>query len=73
MPQAQISTSTSAFAVELYDGFANGAADVFRGESDQTHEYAVTNAATCPDCGAGMVRLGSCFSCPLCGFGGCEG
>ena len=29
------------------------------------------NAATCPDCGAGMVRQGSCFSCPLCGFGAC--
>ena len=29
------------------------------------------NAATCPDCGSGMVRLGSCFSCPLCGFGAC--
>jgi len=25
----------------------------------------------CPDCGIQMVRLGSCFTCPLCGFGGC--
>ena len=29
------------------------------------------NAATCPDCGAGMVRLGTCFTCPLCGWGSC--
>ncbi|MBU8933765.1 MAG: hypothetical protein KOO62_07135 [candidate division Zixibacteria bacterium] len=29
------------------------------------------NAASCPDCGSGMVRLGSCFSCPACGWGSC--
>jgi len=29
------------------------------------------NAATCPDCGTGMVRLGVCFSCPACGWGSC--
>jgi hypothetical protein len=31
------------------------------------------NAATCPDCGAGMVRLGSCFSCQSCGYETCGG
>lgn len=25
----------------------------------------------CPDCGANLVRLGYCMSCPLCGFGSC--
>jgi len=25
----------------------------------------------CPDCGAVLIRLGTCFSCPLCGYGGC--
>jgi hypothetical protein len=25
----------------------------------------------CPDCGAAMVRLGNCFTCPICGYGGC--
>ncbi|MBN2226512.1 MAG: hypothetical protein JW763_04030 [candidate division Zixibacteria bacterium] len=25
----------------------------------------------CPDCGAALVRLGACFTCPLCGFGSC--
>ena len=29
------------------------------------------DAATCPDCSSGMVRLGTCFSCPVCGWGGC--
>ena len=26
----------------------------------------------CPDCGIKMIRLGSCFTCPLCGHGGCS-
>jgi tRNA(Ile2) C34 agmatinyltransferase TiaS len=25
----------------------------------------------CPDCRTSMIRLGICFSCPLCGFGSC--
>jgi hypothetical protein len=29
------------------------------------------NAATCPDCGSGMVRSGACYSCPGCGYGQC--
>ncbi len=33
--------------------------------------YSYPNAGSCPDCGAGMVRLGSCLTCPLCGFGAC--
>ena len=31
------------------------------------------NAATCPDCEAGMVRLGSCFCCQSCGYESCGG
>lgn len=27
---------------------------------------------SCPDCGVRMIRLGTCFSCPICGFGSCE-
>ena len=45
-----------------------------RGRSKQpetTVEYSYHNAATCPDCGQGMVRLGRCFSCPVCGFSNC--
>ena len=33
--------------------------------------YAYLNAATCPDCGASMVRLGGCFTCMSCGFASC--
>ena len=29
------------------------------------------NAATCPDCGQGMIRLGHCLHCPGCGFSSC--
>jgi hypothetical protein len=29
------------------------------------------NSASCPDCGGGMVRLGSCSSCPGCGYQSC--
>jgi len=25
----------------------------------------------CPDCQVKLVRLGACFSCPLCGYGSC--
>jgi hypothetical protein len=31
------------------------------------------NAGTCPDCGSGTVRLGSCLSCPACGYESCGG
>ena len=27
---------------------------------------------SCPDCQVRLVRLGTCFSCPLCGYGGCS-
>jgi len=42
-------------------------------QSNQTtapieHEYDDNN---CPDCHIALIRLGSCFSCPICGFGGC--
>ena len=40
-----------------------------RPEEDKS-AIAVT-ADTCPDCGVGLVRLGACFSCPSCGYGGC--
>lgn len=34
-------------------------------------EYHYYNAATCPDCGQGMVRQGGCFHCPGCGYSSC--
>jgi len=33
--------------------------------------YAYLNAATCPDCSAGMIRQGRCCACPSCGFESC--
>ena len=36
-----------------------------------TEDCRYHNAATCPDCGTGMVRLGNCYSCPGCGWGSC--
>jgi len=26
---------------------------------------------SCPDCHVRLIRLGACFSCPVCGYGGC--
>ena len=31
----------------------------------------VGRSVICPDCGVTLIRLGSCFSCPACGFGSC--
>ncbi len=50
-------------------GYDNTAWLSDEGGTDETCCY--MNAATCPDCGAGMVRLGTCFTCPLCGWGSC--
>ena len=40
-------------------------------EPEVDNGYSYINAGTCPDCGAGMVRQGNCFSCPSCGWGCC--
>lgn len=45
---------------------------VFPGENNYHDDYRYINVASCPDCGAGMVRQGFCFSCPVCGFGSCS-
>jgi len=38
---------------------------------DESKDKGVTDS--CPDCDTGMVRLGSCFSCPSCGYQVCGG
>ncbi len=44
----------------------------FYGEDKTGHACCCyLNVGTCPDCGGGMVRLGSCFSCPSCGYQNC--
>lgn len=40
---------------------------------EESADYCFHNAATCPECGGGMMRLGTCFVCGVCGSGGCEG
>ena len=42
-------------------------------DTGNNQDYTYLNAATCPDCGGGMVRLGSCFCCMSCGFATCSG
>jgi len=56
------------------DGTAGGLAPLvgIGGDEPMAAELSYVNSATCPDCGAGMVRLGMCFTCPICGFGGCN-
>jgi len=39
--------------------------------SNQDSFVAAQNINSCPDCGVKLVRLGSCFSCPRCGYGSC--
>ena len=34
-------------------------------------DYAYYNVATCPDCGGGLLRLGTCCTCPSCGLEAC--
>ena len=41
--------------------------------SGHYEEFQYLNAATCPDCGGAMIRMGNCFSCATCGFGSCSG
>ncbi len=36
-------------------------------------ECCYPNAGTCPDCTGAMIRLGTCFSCPSCGYQSCGG
>ena len=35
-------------------------------------DYMYLNAASCPDCAAGMIRQGRCCVCPSCGFETCQ-
>lgn len=54
--------------LHLYGGVDGG--DLFG--PPPVAECAYQNAASCPDCGGGMIRLGVCFSCPSCGFESCS-
>jgi hypothetical protein len=57
-------------ASESYETLETGPAKMYagRGENDDCAYY---NVATCPDCAAGMIRLGKCCACPSCGLESC--
>jgi len=61
------------FSAELHDDYSAVIWNSFSNDELTTlaGDYYYHNAASCPDCGAGMVRQGLCFTCPSCGFGGC--
>lgn len=58
--------------VEFGEEYSSVLAGLFSGGSQPMDDCTYHNVANCPDCGAGMVRLGTCMSCPLCGFGSCS-
>ena len=41
--------------------------------ADGTRKVYYLNSGTCPECSGAMIRLGTCFSCPVCGYGSCSG
>lgn len=45
--------------------------DEFSYNRPEEDKSAMAAAGACPDCGVSLVRLGACFSCPSCGYGGC--
>ncbi|NOY89278.1 MAG: hypothetical protein GXO93_07820 [FCB group bacterium] len=59
-------------AMEMFEDYLP-LAKAFIATADNSEDCAYINAATCPDCGGGMVCLGGCFSCPSCGFSVCGG
>ncbi|MFQ5498637.1 MAG: hypothetical protein ACE5FH_03105 [Candidatus Zixiibacteriota bacterium] len=56
--------------IEMIDGRNTGFSEA---EATHPEDIMYQNAATCPDCGGGMVRYGSCFSCLSCGLSSCGG
>ena len=38
---------------------------------DENYEDKIEGENFCPHCRIMMIRLGLCFSCPRCGYGGC--
>ena len=43
----------------------------YMGQFQADDDCQFLQAATCPDCGNGMVRQGGCCFCPDCGFQTC--
>ncbi|GEM_PF-2100577 len=64
---------TDGNATEMDGDCPGNPTDILESEHVVREDFSYMNVATCPDCGAGMIRLGSCFGCPICGFGLCAG
>ncbi|MFH2036044.1 MAG: hypothetical protein ABIJ45_06540 [Candidatus Zixiibacteriota bacterium] len=41
------------------------------GPNKKGYQLTKIDRAVCPECGIEMIRLGTCFSCPVCGLGSC--
>ncbi len=60
------------FVIELFEDYSHPFIKLADTEEPPSDSYSYQNVASCPDCSGGMVRLGSCFSCPSCGFESCS-
>ncbi len=67
----QFDPSAGSFSAEVNEDYSGCPAGLLVAEPFEAENYSYRNVASCPDCGSGMVRLGTCFSCPACGFGSC--
>lgn len=66
------SVTTGLCSAELFEDYSHPVG-AFVEDTGNNEDYTYLNAATCPDCGSAMVRLGGCFTCMSCGFASCGG
>jgi len=62
----------SGLTLDAGEGHAAEFSWYFARQADAAESFHYHNAASCPDCGYGMIRLGSCFHCPSCGYSSCN-
>jgi hypothetical protein len=67
-----LSDRDSVFGAEFCEDYGRALPGLAGDEQDDSDGLSYLNAATCPDCGGGMVRLGNCCSCPSCGYQSCS-
>ena len=70
MQTNQNQSAGSGHPAEMHEDYGQNAfISLNSGFSDENFNY--FNAASCPDCGNGMVRQGGCLLCITCGFSSC--
>ncbi|UCE23221.1 MAG: hypothetical protein JSU74_07900 [Candidatus Zixiibacteriota bacterium] len=67
----RVSITNHVLSAELFEDYHHPVG-AFAEDTGNNEYYTYLNAATCPDCGAAMVRLGGCFTCMSCGFASCS-